>query len=56
MKIQHVYREGNRAADTLANLGITLPLGYHLLHVVPKDVFEILKQDLIGVSFYLMCM
>ena len=50
--IQHVYREGNKAADTLANLGITLPLGYHLLQVVPKEVYEILKQDLIGVSYY----
>ena len=46
VKIQHVYHEGNKAADTLANLGNTLPLGYHLLQDAPKDVYEILKQGI----------
>ena len=56
VKIQHVYREGNRAADRLANLGsTTLPLGYHLVQETSKDVYEILKQDIIGVSFCRMC-
>ena len=54
VKVQHVYREGNRA-DSLANLGSNLPLGYHLIQDAPKDVYEILKQDIIGVSFYRMC-
>ena len=55
VRVQHVHREGNRAADFLANLGHILPLGFHLLQDAHNDVVEILKQDIIGVSFYRMC-
>ena len=55
MKVQHVYRKENRVVDSLANLGSNLPLGYHLIQDAPKHVYEILKHDIIGVSFYRMC-
>ena len=53
--IQHVFREGNRAADSLANFGAHLPLGYHLLQNLSTQVYEIMTQDIVGVSFYHMC-
>ena len=48
--IQHVFREGNRAADSLANFGAHLPLGYHLLQNVSTQVYEIVTQDIVGVK------
>ena len=50
-----MLREGNRAADALANIGILPPLGLHKFEVTPKDVYEIVLQDVIGVSFNRLC-
>ena len=53
--LQHVLLEGKRAADTLANIGILLPLGLHKFEVAPKDVHKIVLQDVMGVSFNRLC-
>ena len=53
--MHHVLREGNRAADALANIRILLPLGLHEFEVTPKNVHEIVWQDVIDVSFNRMC-
>ncbi|CAN0908809.1 Putative ribonuclease H protein At1g65750, partial [Linum grandiflorum] len=34
IKVEHIYREGNRSADYLAVLGHSLPLGVHFISVV----------------------
>ena len=41
MHLQPVLREGNRAANALANIGILLPLGLHVFKVALNDVHEI---------------
>ena len=50
--IQHVFREGNRTADNLANFGAHLPLGYDLSENAHVQVYEIVMQGIVGVSFY----
>ena len=55
VQVNHVFREGNRAADTLANISIRLPLGLHEMEVVPKEVLDIVYQDAVGVSFDRLC-
>ena len=39
----------------MANIGIQLPIGLHIFEVAPKDVYEIILQDVIGVSFNRLC-
>ncbi|WCJ37652.1 Polynucleotidyl transferase ribonuclease H-like superfamily protein [Euphorbia peplus] len=55
LSIKHIYREGNRGADYLANLAANLELGFHLLLRPPVGVCKILEQDLLGVSFPRSC-
>ena len=55
VKVQHVLREGNRTADALANIGIRLPIGLYKFAVAPKNVHEIVIQDVIGISFNRLC-
>ncbi|CAN1156119.1 Putative ribonuclease H protein At1g65750 [Linum perenne] len=50
IKVRHVYREGNRAADFLASLGFNITLGYH--SIVPSDprLGLHLRYDCIGIT------
>ena len=49
VKVYHVYREANRVADILANLGCAQPLGVIVHDTPPRDVLEALYADSLGV-------
>ena len=51
----HTFREGNRAADAIVNMGLELPIGDHRFAQHPQCVADITRQDLVGVSFPRMC-
>ncbi|CAN1143560.1 Putative ribonuclease H protein At1g65750, partial [Linum perenne] len=48
--ITHTYREGNSAADYLADLGHQFPLGVHPISSRDCNVSYFLRRDCIGVS------
>ncbi|KAJ1422696.1 Ribonuclease H domain [Sesbania bispinosa] len=49
--VSHVYREGNYVADTLARIGHSLPLGWHVFGVPPPSIRTLILGDSSGVSF-----
>ncbi|XP_038687586.1 uncharacterized protein LOC119986972 [Tripterygium wilfordii] len=51
VNICHVLREGNRCADLLANLALKHDRGVLVLHQPPVDIIEMLREDVIGVSW-----
>ncbi|CAN1165568.1 Putative ribonuclease H protein At1g65750 [Linum perenne] len=51
VEIRHTYRETNKAADLLANLGHSLDLGTHFLHSCPATVRKALADDCMGVTY-----
>lgn len=50
IRISHVWREGNRVADYLANVAHSRELGLHMLRHPPKGCVSLLLQDVVGVS------
>ncbi|CAN1180884.1 Putative ribonuclease H protein At1g65750 [Linum perenne] len=46
----HVYREGNVAADFLANLGHKYPHGLHLISLPDCNLSYFLRRDCMGIS------
>jgi len=50
VRISHVYREANRLADGLANYAFSLPLGFHLLSLVPDSLRFILLDYTSGAT------
>ncbi|CAI0558302.1 unnamed protein product [Linum tenue] len=48
--IHHVYREGNKGADFLANYGHNLPVGLHPVSCSVPDFHQILLYDCQGLS------
>ncbi|CAN1725502.1 Putative ribonuclease H protein At1g65750, partial [Linum perenne] len=48
ISIHHIYREANFAADYLANLGQSLPLGVHVLDVPNSVLADWFRFDLVG--------
>ncbi|CAN1127777.1 Putative ribonuclease H protein At1g65750, partial [Linum perenne] len=48
--IIHVYRESNHAADFLANLGHSCPIGFHLVEQFDPNLYYWLLYDQLGVS------
>ncbi|CAN1316350.1 Putative ribonuclease H protein At1g65750, partial [Linum perenne] len=50
VRIQHIYREGNRAADFLANLGHQRPIGIHSIPVPDCNLGFHLLYDALGIS------
>lgn len=48
--LRHVYREGNRAADWLANVGVMQNSRIELIQVPPLELGRILHEDLMGVA------
>ncbi|XP_074290582.1 uncharacterized protein LOC141617299 [Silene latifolia] len=51
VKIDHVFREANRAADWLANEGITASPHVTYLEQPPDGLRTILREDILGVAF-----
>jgi hypothetical protein len=47
---QHVYREANKVADWLANLGCTLANGTTLFEYPPREVQSLVDDDVLEVS------
>ncbi|KAL9411709.1 hypothetical protein AB3S75_045333 [Citrus x aurantiifolia] len=45
VEITHVYREANFAADYLATLACSIPLGLHVFNSLPKGVLQFISQD-----------
>ncbi|CAN0897274.1 Putative ribonuclease H protein At1g65750 [Linum grandiflorum] len=41
---QHIYREANRAADYLANLGHSFVFGFHTFDIPFKRVFRVISS------------
>lgn len=52
ISVHHVYREANFAADFLAGMALTLPLGFHLFHQPPHWLFS----DGLGTAFPCLCL
>lgn len=50
IQVKHVYHEGNRAADWLANLGVSQLLPTSLFSSAPRGLSSILDEDLRGVT------
>ncbi|KAL9450874.1 hypothetical protein AB3S75_012585 [Citrus x aurantiifolia] len=51
VEITNVYREANFAADNLATLACSFPLGLHVLNSTPKEVLQFMSQDTYGVVY-----
>ena len=50
VEIKHCYREGNRAADWLANQGVFQNNKIELIQVPPLNLGRILFEDVVGVA------
>ncbi|CAN1123218.1 hypothetical protein LINPERHAP2_LOCUS1756, partial [Linum perenne] len=48
--LKHVYREGNRAAYFLANLGHSYSFGVHLIPISDCNLSSHLLYDSLGIS------
>ncbi|KAL9437050.1 hypothetical protein AB3S75_022984 [Citrus x aurantiifolia] len=48
--ISHVYREANSAADFMANMAHSAPLGLHVFSNPLVGIYSIMSQDLFGVT------
>jgi hypothetical protein len=50
VQLTHIYREANRCADILANMGSKLEVDMMIYHEPPLAVRQILFDDFRGVS------
>lgn len=50
MKVLHVYREGNRAADRLVNRAVEQAGGMDIPEAPPLELRRILDEDVQGVA------
>ncbi|CAA7017337.1 unnamed protein product [Microthlaspi erraticum] len=50
VRVTHVFCEANRLADGLATYAFSLPLGFHLLDVVPPSLELVRWEDEIGIT------
>lgn len=50
IKVFHVFREGNHAADWLANQGVRQDDRGKSIDTIPLELFYILKEDIQGVD------
>lgn len=53
--LRHQHREGNRAADWMANMASLQPYGVHILQAPPIGLVPLLNDDISGVSFPRSC-
>lgn len=51
VKLEHIFREGNKVADTLANLGVGLSPTVTFFEQPPPYVIDIVFDDCMGISF-----
>ncbi|KAK9104595.1 hypothetical protein Scep_021439 [Stephania cephalantha] len=51
IRIVHIHREGNRAADWLASYAAHHAMGSHILEHCPSALSTILREDIIGYHF-----
>lgn len=56
VRIQHIYREGNRCVDWLVNVGFSLPMHLHSYVQVLNDLQQLLTDDIMGVCWPQICM
>ena len=50
VRFSHIFQEGNRVVDALANFVFSLDIGLHILDTAPACTRHILFEDLQGVS------
>lgn len=50
LKIVHVYREGNRAADWLINKGVAQLINISFIDSIPIGLARLLEEDIQGVA------
>ncbi|CAN1756518.1 Putative ribonuclease H protein At1g65750, partial [Linum perenne] len=50
LRLKHIYREANQAADYLANLGHTLPMGCHSISCSDCNLAYHVRYDCMGIS------
>ncbi|CAN1179328.1 Putative ribonuclease H protein At1g65750, partial [Linum perenne] len=50
VEVEHVYREGNQAADYLASIGFNYPLGTHEISIIDCNLNYFVRLDSLGVS------
>ncbi|CAN1126413.1 Putative ribonuclease H protein At1g65750, partial [Linum perenne] len=53
-EIHHIYREGNGAADFLANLGHSLDLGIHSVPTFDSNLGCFLRKDCMRIADFRM--
>lgn len=51
VRFSHIFREGNKVVDSLANFAFSLELGLHCLDNPPPISSRLMLDDLRGVSF-----
>ncbi|CAN1146313.1 Putative ribonuclease H protein At1g65750 [Linum perenne] len=50
LRLKHIYREANQAADYLANFGHSLPRGCHSVPISDCNLAYHIRQDYMGIS------
>ncbi|CAN1320736.1 Putative ribonuclease H protein At1g65750 [Linum perenne] len=50
LKVKHIYREANQAADYLANKGHRLARGYHSVPLLDCNLVYYIRHDCMGIS------
>ncbi|CAN1856235.1 Putative ribonuclease H protein At1g65750, partial [Linum perenne] len=48
--LNHIFREGNKAADFLAGVGHNLPPGFHLFPISDCNLGYFVRRDIMGIS------
>ncbi|PNX95782.1 ribonuclease H [Trifolium pratense] len=51
VRIKHIFREGNRCADALANMGCNQDVAWMTYQEPPFELLQVLTDDFRGVSF-----
>lgn len=50
VRIVHCFREGNRVADNLANIGVTQSEALVYFDAPPQAITQLLREDIMGVA------
>ncbi|CAI0378945.1 unnamed protein product [Linum tenue] len=50
VRISHIYREGNKVADFLANTGHSVSIGYHVFESSDSGLTYWILYDVLGIS------
>ena len=50
-QLLHCYRESNRVADALANVGVTQAENLMQYDSPPPDIYDVLREDFVGVAW-----